>query len=100
MSAACAGTPVAPWSCGSATGRGDALSITMGRNASGRTNTVIALTRILVATGFSESSRAAVEQGRTLAAVLVMGRVAERIVRLAPCPVLTVHAAEPAAAAA
>jgi nucleotide-binding universal stress UspA family protein len=36
--------------------------------------------------------------GRTGLSHVVMGSVAERVVRTAPCPVLTVHAAEPAVA--
>ena len=38
--------------------------------------------------------------GRTGLSHVVMGSVAERVVRTAPCPVLTLHATEPAAATA
>ena len=48
---------------------------------------MIAIKRILVATDFSEPSVVALSR-------FLMGSVAERVVRSAPCPVLTVRAHE------
>jgi nucleotide-binding universal stress UspA family protein len=52
---------------------------------------MIRLKQILVATDFGEASAVATDYGRGAVAQLLMGSVAERVVRTAPCPVLAVR---------